>query len=95
MKNELISIQIKKCSTVVKVFYIVTTVCHYQHVINSRVHPAFQPQEVPRVVRQFHFHRWPDASPVPNTKASLLDLLENVDTWQKQFQNTPVTVHCM
>ncbi|XP_078317103.1 receptor-type tyrosine-protein phosphatase kappa-like isoform X4 [Crassostrea virginica] len=56
---------------------------------------TLNPQEVPRVVRQFHFHRWPDASPVPNTKASLLDLLENVDTWQKQFKNTPVTVHCM
>nr|XP_022315948.1 receptor-type tyrosine-protein phosphatase kappa-like isoform X2 [Crassostrea virginica] len=56
---------------------------------------TLNPQEVPRVVRQFHFHRWPDASPVPNTKASLLDLLENVDNWQKQFTNTPVTVHCM
>ncbi|XP_061175017.1 receptor-type tyrosine-protein phosphatase kappa-like isoform X4 [Saccostrea echinata] len=56
---------------------------------------TLNPQEVPRVVRQFHFHRWPEGSPVPNTKASLLDLLENVETWQKQFKNTPVTVHCM
>ncbi|XP_056018914.1 receptor-type tyrosine-protein phosphatase kappa-like isoform X9 [Ostrea edulis] len=56
---------------------------------------TLNPQEVPRVIRQFHFHRWQDGSPVPNTKASLLDLLENVDTWQNQFKNTPVTVHCM
>lgn len=86
-----------KLSSVLKDFYMLVVVlrCHYQHVINSCAHPVFQPQEVPRVVRQFHFHRWPDASPVPNTKASLLDLLENVDTWQKQFKNTAVTVHCM
>lgn len=56
---------------------------------------TLNPQEVPRVVRQFHFHRWPDGASVPSSKAALLELLDMVDNWQKQTGNKPVTVHCM
>jgi protein tyrosine phosphatase len=52
-------------------------------------------QEMPRVVRQFHFHRWPDGASVPNSKAALLELIDMVENWQKQSGNKPVTVHCM
>ncbi|CAC5399546.1 PTPRM [Mytilus coruscus] len=56
---------------------------------------TLNPQEVPRVVRQFHFHRWPEGANVPNSKAALLELLDMVENWQKQSGNKPVTVHCM
>ncbi|XP_041359099.1 receptor-type tyrosine-protein phosphatase T-like isoform X2 [Gigantopelta aegis] len=52
------------------------------------------PQETPRVVRQFQFHHWAEGSNVPSSKMALLELLELVDTWQMQFDR-PVTVHCM
>ncbi|OWF35537.1 receptor-type tyrosine-protein phosphatase S-like isoform X1 [Mizuhopecten yessoensis] len=53
------------------------------------------PQEVPRVVRQFHFHRWPEMSVIPSSRAALLELLDQVEIWQKQSGNRPVTVHCL
>ncbi|KAK3576165.1 hypothetical protein CHS0354_016972 [Potamilus streckersoni] len=53
------------------------------------------PHEAPRVVRQFHFHRWMDGASVPNSKLALLELFELVENWQKHTGNHPVTVHCM
>lgn len=56
---------------------------------------TLNPQEMPRVVRQFEFHRWPDCSNVPSSKVAMLELLDMVDRSQKQYGNKPVVVHCM
>ncbi|KAK3091539.1 hypothetical protein FSP39_020606 [Pinctada imbricata] len=56
---------------------------------------TLNPQEMPRVVRQFNFHRWTEGSAVPSSKAALLELLDNVGKWQGQSGNKPVTVHCL
>ncbi|KAL5021811.1 hypothetical protein ScPMuIL_000966 [Solemya velum] len=53
------------------------------------------PQESPRIVRQFQFHRWPENSLVPSSKVALLELLDMVDKWQQHTGNKSVTVHCM
>ncbi|XP_060596915.1 receptor-type tyrosine-protein phosphatase F-like isoform X1 [Ruditapes philippinarum] len=53
------------------------------------------PHAVPKVVRQFHFHRWVDDSPVPSSKLALFELLDMVDTCQRHSGNKPVVVHCM
>ncbi|KAK6188530.1 hypothetical protein SNE40_004688 [Patella caerulea] len=53
------------------------------------------PDDPPRVIRQFHFHHWADGSTVPSSKMALLELLDMVERWQHQTDNTSVTVHCM
>ncbi|KAL4236769.1 hypothetical protein ACF0H5_005154 [Mactra antiquata] len=53
------------------------------------------PHAVPKLVRQFHFHRWSDESPVPSSKLALFELLDMVDTCQRHSGNRPVVVHCM
>lgn len=53
------------------------------------------PHAVPRVVRQFHFHRWVEESPVPSSKLALFELIDMVDTCQRHSGNRPVVVHCM
>ena len=58
-------------------------------------HVPLQPHEVPRVVRQFHFHRWSEGSVVPSSKLALFELLEMVDTCQRHSGNKPIIVHCM
>ncbi|XP_071118953.1 receptor-type tyrosine-protein phosphatase mu-like isoform X3 [Haliotis cracherodii] len=53
------------------------------------------PSDSPRVVRQFHFHRWAEGQNVPSSKIALLELLDMVERWQHQYENKPVTIHCM
>lgn len=54
------------------------------------------PQEAPRIVRQFHFHRWSEGENYPNSKLALVELLDMVEKWQQENGDSkPVTVHCM
>ncbi|XP_014783728.1 receptor-type tyrosine-protein phosphatase T isoform X3 [Octopus bimaculoides] len=54
------------------------------------------PQEAPRIVRQFHFHRWSEGDNFPNSKLALVELLDMVEKWQHETGDSlPVTVHCM
>ena len=54
-----------------------------------------QPHAVPKVVRQFQFHRWAPESPLPSSKLALFELIDMVGTSQKQTDNKPIVVHCM
>uniref|UniRef100_A0A0L8G606 Protein-tyrosine-phosphatase n=1 Tax=Octopus bimaculoides TaxID=37653 RepID=A0A0L8G606_OCTBM len=55
-----------------------------------------KPQEAPRIVRQFHFHRWSEGDNFPNSKLALVELLDMVEKWQHETGDSlPVTVHCM
>ncbi|XP_052778200.1 receptor-type tyrosine-protein phosphatase S-like isoform X1 [Mya arenaria] len=56
---------------------------------------TYLPQVVPKVVRQFQFHRWSSGSPVPSSKLALFELIDMVDKSQKQAGDQPVLVHCM
>jgi len=48
------------------------------------------------VVRQFQFTGWPDNAAVPSARgASLLSLLELLESWQQRSGNEPITIHCM
>ncbi|WAR24729.1 PTPRT-like protein [Mya arenaria] len=56
---------------------------------------TYLPQVVPKVVRQFQFHRWSSGSPVPSSKLALFELIDMVDKSQKQAGDQPVLVHCI
>nr|KAF6458394.1 protein tyrosine phosphatase receptor type E [Rousettus aegyptiacus] len=46
-----------------------------------------------RVVRQFHFHGWPEVG-IPAEGKGMLDLIGAVQKQQQQTGNHPITVHC-
>ncbi|KAL8625683.1 hypothetical protein ACOMHN_043958 [Nucella lapillus] len=54
-----------------------------------------KPQASPRVVRQFHFHRWAEGSAVPASSRAFLDLIATVDTWLDHTGHMPIAIHCM
>ncbi|KAI4530395.1 hypothetical protein MG293_019284 [Ovis ammon polii] len=46
-----------------------------------------------RVVRQFHFHGWPEIG-IPAEGKGMIDLIAAVQKQQQQTGNHPITVHC-
>ncbi|XP_058043948.1 receptor-type tyrosine-protein phosphatase epsilon isoform X3 [Ahaetulla prasina] len=46
-----------------------------------------------RVIRQFHFHGWPEIG-IPTEGKGMIDLIAAVQKQQQQTGNHPITVHC-
>ncbi|XP_054974705.1 receptor-type tyrosine-protein phosphatase epsilon isoform X2 [Sorex araneus] len=55
--------------------------------------PPGRQEEQPRLVRQFHFHGWPEIG-VPAEGRGMIDLIAAVQKQQQQTGNHPITVHC-
>ncbi|KAH9505383.1 hypothetical protein Btru_058592 [Bulinus truncatus] len=55
---------------------------------------SISPEQIPRQIRQFHFHRWQEGSSIPSSHLALLELVDLVDSWQ-QSNEGPIIVHCM
>ncbi|KAL3879809.1 hypothetical protein ACJMK2_032091 [Sinanodonta woodiana] len=51
--------------------------------------------ETIRLVKQFQFTNWSVNSDVPGSVEAFLDLLDAVETWQKESEAKPVVVHCL
>lgn len=52
-------------------------------------------EEHDRLVKQFQFTNWAENSNVPGSTDSFLQLLCDVETWQKETEAKPVVVHCL
>ncbi|XP_061491647.1 receptor-type tyrosine-protein phosphatase epsilon isoform X3 [Rhineura floridana] len=50
-------------------------------------------EKLGRVVRQFHFHGWPEIG-IPAEGKGMIDLIAAVQKQQQQTGNHPITVHC-
>lgn len=55
--------------------------------------PLSRQEEQSRVVRQFHFHGWPEIG-IPAEGKGMIDLIAAVQKQQQQTGNHPITVHC-
>ena len=44
-------------------------------------------------VKQFHHTSWPEEG-IPDTSAGLLNLMDQVQRWQRSSGNHPIVVHC-
>ncbi|KAL0616866.1 Receptor-type tyrosine-protein phosphatase epsilon [Plecturocebus cupreus] len=55
--------------------------------------PQARQEEQVRVVRQFHFHGWPEIG-IPAEGKGMIDLIAAVQKQQQQTGNHPITVHC-
>lgn len=55
--------------------------------------PLARQEEQTRVVRQFHFHGWPEIG-IPAEGKGMIDLIAAVQKQQQQTGNHPITVHC-
>lgn len=55
--------------------------------------PLAHQEEQTRVVRQFHFHGWPEIG-IPAEGKGMIDLIAAVQKQQQQTGNHPITVHC-
>ncbi|XP_023393145.1 receptor-type tyrosine-protein phosphatase epsilon [Pteropus vampyrus] len=55
--------------------------------------PLARQEDQARVVRQFHFHGWPEVG-IPAEGKGMLDLIGAVQKQQQQTGNHPITVHC-
>lgn len=55
--------------------------------------PLARQEEQIRVVRQFHFHGWPEIG-IPAEGKGMIDLIAAVQKQQQQTGNHPITVHC-
>ncbi|XP_058554099.1 receptor-type tyrosine-protein phosphatase epsilon isoform X2 [Neofelis nebulosa] len=55
--------------------------------------PLARQEEQTRLVRQFHFHGWPEIG-IPAEGKGMLDLIAAVQKQQQQTGNHPITVHC-
>ncbi|KAF6317782.1 protein tyrosine phosphatase receptor type E [Rhinolophus ferrumequinum] len=55
--------------------------------------PLAHQEEQTRVVRQFHFHGWPEVG-TPAEGKGMIDLIAAVQKQQQQTGNHPITVHC-
>lgn len=58
-----------------------------------RPQPLARQEEQTRLVRQFHFHGWPEIG-IPAEGKGMLDLIAAVQKQQQQTGNHPITVHC-
>ncbi|XP_076441135.1 receptor-type tyrosine-protein phosphatase T-like [Babylonia areolata] len=52
-------------------------------------------QATPRLIRQFHLHRWAEGSAIPASSRAFLDLIASVDSWVEQTGFMPIAIHCM
>lgn len=59
----------------------------------SHPQPLARQEEQTRVVRQFHFHGWPEIG-IPAEGKGMIDLIAAVQKQQQQTGNHPITVHC-
>lgn len=59
----------------------------------SCLQPLGHQEEQTRVVRQFHFHGWPEIG-IPAEGKGMIDLIAAVQKQQQQTGNHPITVHC-
>ncbi|KAM8781515.1 receptor-type tyrosine-protein phosphatase epsilon isoform 2-T2 [Rhynchonycteris naso] len=55
--------------------------------------PLARQEEQSRMVRQFHFHGWPEVG-IPAEGKGMIDLIAAVQKQQQQTGNHPITVHC-
>ena len=55
--------------------------------------PLARQEEQTRMVRQFHFHGWPEIG-IPAEGKGMIDLIAAVQKQQQQTGNHPITVHC-
>ncbi|XP_027444563.1 receptor-type tyrosine-protein phosphatase epsilon isoform X6 [Zalophus californianus] len=55
--------------------------------------PLAHQEEQTRMVRQFHFHGWPEVG-IPAEGKGMIDLIAAVQKQQQQTGNHPITVHC-
>lgn len=55
--------------------------------------PLARQEEQTRLVRQFHFHGWPEIG-IPAEGKGMIDLIAAVQKQQQQTGNHPITVHC-
>lgn len=65
---------------------------------NIWVNPVFSctqgnQEKQSRLVRQFHFHGWPEIG-IPAEGKGMIDLIAAVQKQQQQTGNHPITVHC-
>ncbi|PNI33397.1 PTPRE isoform 4 [Pan troglodytes] len=61
--------------------------------VQEREQPQARQEEQVRVVRQFHFHGWPEIG-IPAEGKGMIDLIAAVQKQQQQTGNHPITVHC-
>ncbi|XP_038265796.1 receptor-type tyrosine-protein phosphatase epsilon isoform X1 [Dermochelys coriacea] len=54
---------------------------------------TFNQEKQSRLVRQFHFHGWPEIG-IPAEGKGMIDLIAAVQKQQQQTGNHPITVHC-
>ncbi|EPY84872.1 receptor-type tyrosine-protein phosphatase epsilon isoform 1 [Camelus ferus] len=61
--------------------------------VQEREQPLARQEEQTRMVRQFHFHGWPEIG-IPAEGKGMIDLIAAVQKQQQQTGNHPITVHC-
>ncbi|XP_069095818.1 receptor-type tyrosine-protein phosphatase epsilon isoform X1 [Pleurodeles waltl] len=54
---------------------------------------TYNQEKVARLVRQFHFHGWPEVG-IPAEGKGMIDLIAAVQKQQQQTGNHPIIVHC-
>ncbi|XP_041124660.1 receptor-type tyrosine-protein phosphatase epsilon-like isoform X2 [Polyodon spathula] len=54
---------------------------------------SFSPEKQTRLVRQFHFHGWPEIG-IPADGKGMIDIIAAVQKQQQQSGNHPIIVHC-
>ncbi|XP_064476701.1 receptor-type tyrosine-protein phosphatase kappa-like [Ornithodoros turicata] len=54
-----------------------------------------QPRKTPRIVRQFHLQEWPLSTVTRLSCDVILDLIQQVEQWQRQTENKILIVQCM
>lgn len=59
----------------------------------SLLQPPARQEEQTRVVRQFHFHGWPEVG-IPADGKGMIDLIAAVQKQQQQTGDHPIAVHC-
>ena len=45
-------------------------------------------------VKQFHYLGWPESGRVPESGVGLIDLIGQVQKWQRSSGDKPIVVHC-
>ncbi|KTG02893.1 hypothetical protein cypCar_00018205 [Cyprinus carpio] len=54
---------------------------------------TYGPEKQTRLVRQFHFHGWPEIG-IPTEGKGMIDIIAAVQKQQQQSGNHPIVVHC-
>lgn len=45
-------------------------------------------------IRQYQIKSWPDTKSIPNSEFSILKVIKEVQSWQNETGDHPITVHC-